>query len=78
MDGALAVDQEIILKKVTIRKLVVGRETVKTLLTGAPDGGLRDVQGGIAAPGTGPGEPSKGVCSEQPRCVSITLWPDWT
>jgi hypothetical protein len=55
MDGApVAVDQEIILKKVTIRKLVVSRETVKTLLTGVPVGRLRDVQGGSAAPEDAP------------------------
>lgn len=52
------------MKKVTTRKLVVDRETVKTLLIGVPDGRLRDVQGGSAAPNTDPG-PSKGDgCSD--------------
>src|SRR5215475_14078419 len=63
-----AVDQEIILKKVTTRKLVVDRETVKTLLTGVPVGRLRDVQGGSAAPENAPddAEDSRmwGACSE--------------
>jgi hypothetical protein len=72
----LAVDEENVLKKVTIRKLVVDRETVKTLLIQGPDGRLRDVQGG-AAPVIAPDGPSKWACSEQPRCISITLCPDW-
>ena len=78
MDGALvAVDQEIILKKVTIRKLVVSRETVKTLLTGVPVGRLRDVQGGYAAPDTDPGDFSKGpACSVWPGCDGHTVNTD--
>ena len=53
------------MKRVTTRKLVVDRETVKTLLTGVPDRRLRDVQGGYAAPNTDPNAPSKGDgCSD--------------
>jgi hypothetical protein len=76
MDGAAgAVDQEIIVKKLTIRKLILGRETVKTLLTGVPGGRLRDVRGGFAVPDTDPNAPSKGDgCSGgPPRCPSI-VW----
>lgn len=61
------------MKKVAIRKLVVGRETVKTLLTAVPGGRLRDVQGGGAAPAIGRYEPSKGACSD--LCGSITKTP---
>jgi hypothetical protein len=60
------------LKKITTRKLVVDRETVKTLLTGTLDGRLREVQGGGAAPVAPRYDPSKG-CSHPPGCNPITM-----
>ena len=45
------------MKKLTTRKLMMGRETVKTLLTGVPGRRLRDVQGGSEVPETAPEDP---------------------
>jgi hypothetical protein len=59
------------------RKLVVDRETVKTLRTGVPGGRLRDVHGGLA-PSTPPDDPSWARAGCSSHCVSITIHDDQT